>query len=91
MLKSKMFGYLVLSGTATLLSGCVDPATYAQMPSSQLCIDYMTLPSMNINQGAREQELARRGESCSAYGSAAAARNQANKNFEDGLRALQNQ
>ena len=34
---------------------------YMQMNEAKLCIDYMTLPSYNFNQGAREEAITRRG------------------------------
>lgn len=37
-------------------------------------MDYLTLPSYNINQGERAAELARRGESCQGYVAAAKSR-----------------
>ena len=40
----------------------------------QLCVDYMTLPSINFNQGTRAQILAERGENCAAYTGVAAAK-----------------
>lgn len=74
-----------------LLSGCAsDPARYASMSSMQLCIDYMTYPSYNINQGSRAAELSRRGENCAAYVGAAAERNKSNAELERVLTEMKN-
>jgi hypothetical protein len=42
-------------------------------------MDYLTLPSYNINQGERAAELARRNESCASYATAAKLRQEAQK------------
>lgn len=51
-------------------------------------MDYLTLPSINVNQGARAEELARRGENCSQYYGAADAQRQNDERFERSLKAL---
>lgn len=78
-----------LSGNITALillcslSGCAtDPNRYQDTPSAKLCLDYLANPvggilgavEVGINQRAREAELKRRNESCSAYLGAAQAR-----------------
>lgn len=54
----------------------------------ELCMAYLTYPSYNVNQSARAQELARRGEDCSRYAGAAAAQRQNDAIFENMLRSL---
>lgn len=49
-----------------LLSGCAADR-YRNTPSAKLCTDYLSSPSINLNRGDREAELARRGENCAAY------------------------
>ena len=83
---------LLLPATLFLLAGCAKPpGYYAKQSSVELCMDYLTLPSANINQSARAAELARRGEDCSVYSGAASARNKANANFERTLRSMSQQ
>lgn len=59
-----------------LVAGCAATRDYSQTSSMKLCIDYMSVPSYNIWQSAREQELNRRGENCTAYTQAASIRQQ---------------
>lgn len=68
------------------LSACA--TNYQQMPASKLCMDYLSLPSYNINQQSRLEELNRRGEDCRGYGAAAAARRDSEKSLEDSLRYI---
>ena len=77
-----MFSKSTLLITLTVvgvLAGCATADTYRNTPSSKLCIDYLTLPSMNINHGARAEELSRRGENCSGYMGMAELRRDANR------------
>lgn len=53
----------------------------------QLCLDLMSSPSYNVNREARMQELARRGENCSAYGSIPAAQAEADRQQLEILKA----
>ena len=56
----------------TLLTSCaVSPGGYSRTSTDSICMEYLTLPSYNINQGERAAELARRGESCQGYVAAA--------------------
>lgn len=81
--------YLLMLSFAILLSGCAaDPAIYRSQSSAKLCMDYLTLPSINVNQGAREAELARRGESCAQYTGAANARRASDAQFQNTLNSL---
>ncbi len=81
--------YTLVLPFAILLSGCAaDPAIYRSQSSAKLCMDYLTLPSMNVNQGAREAELARRGESCSQYTGTANARRASDAQFQNTLNSL---
>lgn len=63
---------LVLVAVASL-SGCAADR-YRDTPSARLCMDYLTAPAINLNRSAREAELRRRGENCSAYATIAAQR-----------------
>jgi len=91
-MKLKVNPLILVSSAAMLLFGCATPpGGYRNTPTAQLCMDYLTLPSININQGERANELSRRGESCQGYGGAAAARNQSNAQFQQGLQNLNRQ
>ena len=81
--------YALALASAVLLSSCAaDPAIYRSQSSAKLCMDYLTLPSMNINQESREAELARRGESCGQYTGAANARRASDAQFQNTLNSL---
>lgn len=85
----KQLKRLSLLSVVVVLGGCVTADSYRNTSSSKLCIDYLTLPSININHGARAEELARRGENCGAYMGMAKARRDADNAFENSLRSLQ--
>ncbi len=72
-----------------ILCGCATADSYRNTPTSKLCLDYLTLPSINVNHGARAEELARRGENCSEYTGMARARRDADNAFQNSMRALQ--
>ena len=55
----------------------------------QLCMDLLTLPSMNVNRSKRIRVLSQRGEDCSRYTGAAAAQNRRDRNFQKMLQNLQ--
>lgn len=64
----------------SLLAGCaVSSGGYSRTSTDKICMDYLTLPSYNINQGERAAELARRNETCSAFIAAAKLRQEAQK------------
>jgi hypothetical protein len=84
MKKLLIFLSFTLTSCATL-----DPSYYQSVNTAKLCMDYLTLPSFNINQSAREEELNRRGEDCSSYAAAASVKNQSNAAFERTLRDMQ--
>ena len=86
-MKTNQFLACVLS--TTLLQGCMTAQDYARTPTSKLCLDYLTLPSMNVNHEARAEALAQRGENCGAYTGAAAARRDADRAFENSLQMMQ--
>ena len=86
-MKTKMFYFFTLS--SLLLHGCMTAQDYARTPTSKLCLDYLTLPSMNVNHEARAEALAQRGENCAAYTGAAAARRDADRAFENSLQMMQ--
>jgi hypothetical protein len=65
-----------------------DPSRYLNTPEATLCIDYMSLPSANINQAAREQAIRVRGINCSYYVGAAQSRAAANANLQNALMGL---
>ncbi len=87
----KILNQLVFFTLVIFLGGCVSADYYRNTPSSKLCVDYLTLPSVNINHGARAEELARRGENCDQYMGAAQARRNADASFENSMRLLQQQ
>ena len=70
------------------LSGC--GSTIKQKPTAQLCMDYMTYPSANIWQSERAAELAKRGADCNPYLGIAAARRDADRDFQSALGTLAN-
>ena len=72
-----------------ILQGCMTAQDYAHTPTSKLCLDYLTLPSMNVNHEARAEALAQRGESCAGYTGAAAARRDADRAFQNSLQMMQ--
>lgn len=59
---------------ALLLAGCASTETMQTQPDMKLCVDYMTLPSFNIHQGKRAEEIARRKLDCSQYAGMIAAK-----------------
>jgi hypothetical protein len=74
---------LIVSAIVALgIAGCASQEEaalkYQTTPSMQLCVDYMTLPTINIYQEARAREIERRGVDCSQYADIAAARANAN-------------
>jgi hypothetical protein len=79
----------ILTATCVLQSSCMTAADYANTPTAKLCIDYLTLPSINFNHPAREEELRRRGENCAAYTGIAAQRRAADDAFERSLQNMQ--
>ena len=92
---NKVMGSLMFNLSPILLvvflAGCMTAADYRNTPTSQLCMSYLTNPSYNVNQPAREEALRERGENCAAYTGAAASRNQANAAFEQSLRDIAGQ
>lgn len=56
------------------LAGCASKETTQAQPDMKLCVDYMTLPSFNIHQGARADEIARRKLDCEQYAGLIAAK-----------------
>lgn len=88
-MKKHCLGYLSLISIVLALLGCATADTYRNTPTSKLCVDYLTLPSININHGARAEELSRRGENCNEYMGLARARRDADNAFENSMRALQ--
>jgi hypothetical protein len=66
-----------------ILTGCVGPDYFRSQPTSQLCMNYLTLPSANFNHASRAAELRRRGEDCSAYMAAANTRIKADAAFDN--------
>jgi hypothetical protein len=73
--------------------GCalVPTDTFRNTPSAKICLDYLTTPTYNVWRAAREAELARRGENCSAYAAQAVQMRQGADaaEMELGLRLLQ--
>jgi len=93
-----MIKYLHLKFTSILyltvffiLTGCLStPVDYMNMSDQKLCIDYLTLPSFNLNQSAREEALRIRGINCAQYVGAASVKIKADQNFDNFLKGLSN-
>jgi hypothetical protein len=86
--KLPAIAFLLISAISGSISGCATSSTYQNTPTSKLCIDYLTLPSVNVNHGARAEELARRGENCNGYGGAAELRLRADSALQSSLNKL---
>ena len=77
-MKTIFISLLVL--LSVMLAGCaVSPGGYSRTSTDRICMEYLTLPSYNINQGERAAELARRDESCQGYVAAAKMRQEAQR------------
>ncbi len=87
-MNSRYFGSLVFIFVA-FLYGCATADSYKNVSTSKLCLDYLTYPSVNINHGAREKELARRGEKCGDHLEVARARREADNAFRKSLDSMQ--
>lgn len=88
----KLLKYTLAFSGIFMLSACArDAGYYKNQSSMQLCLDYMTLPSVNINHGARSEELKRRNEDCSAYKEVAASRMKADESFDSRLQRMTSQ
>lgn len=79
---------LVLVVSVAMLTAC-GSEYYRKQSTMELCMDYMTLPSANVNQGTRARVLAERGADCSQYVGAASARNSANVTTLQNLQQIQ--
>ena len=49
------------------LTGCKTAAHYTSQSAAQLCTDYLSTPSFNVNKAARREAISRRGLDCSPY------------------------
>jgi hypothetical protein len=88
----KSFQALAALSICAALVGCAATASdYMNTSAQQLCIDYLSYPSYNIHQRAREEALRIRGINCAPFALAANARIRANQHFENSSRALLNQ
>jgi len=75
---------LVVIVALLALAACArDPSYYRNTSSLELCVSYLTKSSLNIHQSARASELDRRGENCSQYAEAAAARRNSNADYKN--------
>ncbi len=82
----KLISIFLLAG----ISGCIsDPAYFKNTSTQQLCIDYLTLPSYNMQNEARAAALAQRRENCSAYQGMANAKLRADQQSQQNIRNLQ--
>ena len=86
--KHKKIRAILVFFLTLIIQGCATSDSFRNTPDAKLCIDYMTFPSFNIWQGAREEEIARRNLDCSPYVSIAANKRRANEDLEDSLRDL---
>lgn len=86
---SKIFLFIAI----VTLFGCatVDEkrAEFSRQSDARLCLDWMTLPSINIWHPEREDEIQRRGIDCTRYGNIAASRGSADDRFERNLDRMQ--
>lgn len=84
---------IIVIAVTLAISGCATRTAefYRDTPTAKLCMDYLTLPSYNINHEARAQALAARGESCAAYTGVARSRIEADNAFQNTLNAMQQQ
>ena len=81
----------VLILTVVILSSCTkSPEYYRNQSSMDLCVKYLSLPSLNIHQNDRAKELARRNENCSQYAGAAEAKRRSDEGFQRSLQSLSN-
>ncbi len=80
---------LTTLSAVALITGCATADSYRNTPTSKICVDYLTLPSININHGARAEELSRRGENCNEYMGIAKSRRDADNAFQNSMRTLQ--
>ena len=82
-----MFAVLIL------LVGCATQdemiQKFANQSDAKLCLDWMTLPSINIWHPEREAEIQKRGIDCSRYGNIAGSRGAADDRFERNLERMQ--
>lgn len=82
---------LVVCLSALVTAGCAtvgrlsDPDYFRKQSSMQLCMDLLSTPTLNVNRGARMEELARRGENCSQYTGQAAVQVQRDRQTTDSL------
>jgi hypothetical protein len=82
-----LIGSIVIGGTGCAAEmAAVKANDWSQIPTMKLCVDYLTLPSINVWQKYREQELARRNENCEKYLELAEQKRQSNKEFWDSFK-----
>ena len=85
-----MKGSVMLALLAISLAACAkSPEVFRSQSSMELCMDYLTSPSFNINKSARASELSRRGEDCSRYVGAASTQMEADRAFQKSMQDLQ--
>lgn len=82
----------IIAACSFALAGCAATVSdYMNTSEQKLCMDYLSFPSYNIHQPAREEALRIRGINCAPYAGAASARIRANQNFENILRGIASQ
>jgi len=77
--------FLIICSISALLHGCasqqeIDSSLF-QKSDRDLCMEYMTLPSMNFYHSDRERMISVRGLNCSIYGDFRTLREQADNDF----------
>ncbi len=87
---SRMFKIVIPFATVITLLGCASPAeqqAYVRsMGDQELCMSWMTSPSLNQYQGARTGEVRRRGLNCYQYGNVAEERRKAENRLNEQIR-----
>lgn len=87
---SRMFKIVIPFVTVITLLGCASPAeqqAYVRsMGDQELCMSWMTSPSLNQYQSARTGEVRRRGLNCYRYGNVAAEQRKAENRLNEQIR-----
>lgn len=79
----------LLLGSMCIFFGCASTEEVRQSLITKsdraLCMEYMTLPTLNLHQSARESEIKRRGIDCWQYGNVTEERRKADTYFKKKL------
>jgi hypothetical protein len=76
----------------SLIGGCAvteeEVKELVRLNDRQICMEYMTLPSLNRLQDAREQIIRKKGIDCWRYGNVTAMKNRADAEFSKSIRDI---